>query len=79
MRWALETGSSSSRRTAARAMPADRAAKIAVQSLLKKRTPARVFVGVDARILTLLQGTLPRSWFEAMIRREFGFHTPPAG
>jgi NAD(P)-dependent dehydrogenase (short-subunit alcohol dehydrogenase family) len=68
-----------SRKTAARAMPADRAAKIAVRSLLKKRAPARVLVGVDARILTLLQSTLPRSWFEAMIRREFGFHTPPAG
>jgi NAD(P)-dependent dehydrogenase (short-subunit alcohol dehydrogenase family) len=66
-----------SRRAAASAMPADRAAKIAIRSLRKKRAPARVLIGLDARLLTLLQSTLPRSWFEAMLRRGFGFHKPP--
>jgi NAD(P)-dependent dehydrogenase (short-subunit alcohol dehydrogenase family) len=60
------------RRLAASAMPADRAAQVALRSLRKKRAPARAIIGGDARLLTLLQSTLPRSWFEAMLMREYG-------
>ena len=57
-------------------MPSDRAAQIAVRSLLKTRAPARIIIGLDARMLSLLQSALPRSWFEAILMREYGIAKP---
>jgi short-subunit dehydrogenase len=61
-----------SRRMAKSATPADRVAEVAVRSLMRKHAPRRVLVGVDARVMALLQAVLPRSWFEAILMREYG-------
>jgi hypothetical protein len=43
-----------------------------LRSLLAKHAPAHVLVGPDAKIGALLRRFLPYSWFEAIIRRQFG-------
>jgi NAD(P)-dependent dehydrogenase (short-subunit alcohol dehydrogenase family) len=76
-RAALEGLQKASGRAAAKAMSSDQAAQIAVRSLQKTRAPARIIIGLDARMLTLLQSALPRSWFEAILMREYGIAKPP--
>ena len=65
-------------RTAKNAIPAERAAAIAVQSLLRHRAPARVLVGRDARIMAFLRATLPLPWFDALLMHEYGIPRQPA-
>jgi NAD(P)-dependent dehydrogenase (short-subunit alcohol dehydrogenase family) len=67
------------RKTAAMAAPAEKIAQIAVDALLRRRAPARVLAGTDARIGAFLRGWLPLSWFDAILLRQFGFdRLPPA-
>jgi hypothetical protein len=66
-----------SRRTSARAIPAAKAAKVIVQSVLAKRPPARVLVGRDAKIAARLRNLLPLSWFDSLLMREFNISGLP--
>jgi NAD(P)-dependent dehydrogenase (short-subunit alcohol dehydrogenase family) len=65
-----------SRKMAKAAMPADRAAELAVRSLLRKRAPARVLAGADAKIMALLLKALPYSWFESFLMQQYGIPKP---
>ncbi len=67
-----------SRRMAKSAMPADRAAELAVRSLMRKHAPTRVLAGVDAKIMALLLKTLPYSWFESFLMKQYGITKQPA-
>jgi NAD(P)-dependent dehydrogenase (short-subunit alcohol dehydrogenase family) len=68
-----------SRRIARSAITADRAAEIAVRSLIRRRAPARVLVGQDAKVIAFLRWALPTSWFDAILRQQFGIpKEPPA-
>ena len=59
-------------KTARSAIPADRAAEIAVRALLRRRAPARVLIGRDAKLLAFLRAALPLSWFDAILMHEYG-------
>jgi NAD(P)-dependent dehydrogenase (short-subunit alcohol dehydrogenase family) len=67
-----------SRKTAKNAIPAEQAAAIAVQALLRSKAPARVLVGRDAKAMAFLRKWLPLSWFDAILLREFGISTAQA-
>jgi NAD(P)-dependent dehydrogenase (short-subunit alcohol dehydrogenase family) len=66
-----------SRTMATSAMPADRAAEMAVRSLMRKHAPARVLAGIDAKIMALLLRALPYSWFESFLMKQYGIPKPP--
>ena len=57
--------------TSARAIPAAKAAEDILRALTASRAPARVLVGIDAKVTALLRGWLPLSWFDAILMREF--------
>lgn len=59
------------KKTAARAIPAAKAADDIFRALTAARAPARVLVGTDAKIMALLRSWLPLSWFDAILLREF--------
>jgi short-subunit dehydrogenase len=59
-------------RTAAGAISADKAADALVRALIARKPPAKVLVGRDAVLGAMLKKWLPASWFEAILRREFG-------
>ncbi len=65
------------KRTSARAISADAAAKAIVRSILAKRPPARVLVGRDAKIAAKLRNLLPLSWFDSILLREFNISGLP--
>jgi hypothetical protein len=60
------------RKTATGALPADQAARIAIAALLRKRAPARVLVGRDAKMAAVFRKCLPLSWFDALLARQDG-------
>ena len=60
------------RKTASKAMPAERAAQELVSTILAKRAPARVLVGTDAKIMARLKGLLPTGAFDNILAKEFG-------
>jgi NAD(P)-dependent dehydrogenase (short-subunit alcohol dehydrogenase family) len=53
------------------AMPAERAADMAVNALFKPRAPSRVLVGTDAKIAALARKWLPLSWFDRILLNQF--------
>jgi NAD(P)-dependent dehydrogenase (short-subunit alcohol dehydrogenase family) len=59
-------------RTAASAISVEKAAIALVRALVARTAPAKVLVGRDAVIGATLKKWLPASWFEAILRREFG-------
>jgi NAD(P)-dependent dehydrogenase (short-subunit alcohol dehydrogenase family) len=68
------------RKTAAGAIPPDKVAAIVLQALTARRAPARVLAGQDAKIAAFLRRWLPLSWFDAILRKQFGIADPsPAG
>lgn len=60
------------KRIASRATPSERAARDIVQAITARRPPARVLIGLDAKITARLKQWLPTSMFDAILRREFG-------
>jgi NAD(P)-dependent dehydrogenase (short-subunit alcohol dehydrogenase family) len=60
------------RKTASKAMPAERAAQELVSTILAKRAPARVLVGTDAKIMARLKSLLPTGVFDNILAKEFG-------
>ncbi len=69
---AIDGISKASTKAASNAIPVDVAAAALLRSLLAKHAPAHVLVGPDAKIGALLRRFLPYSWFEAILRRQFG-------
>lgn len=59
-------------RSAAGAIPAERAADALARALYARRAPGRVLVGRDAKLFALIKHWLPTSWFEAILSRAFG-------
>ena len=50
-----------------RAIPAERVARIVESCLIRRKAPARVLVGLDAKFLSLGRGWLPDRWFDALL------------
>lgn len=72
------TGLTIAAKTAAsRAIPAAKAASDILTALTASRAPARVLVGLDAKIMAVLRGWLPLSWFDAIMLREFKIASLP--
>ncbi len=65
------------RKSAASAAPAEKIASIAVDALLRRKAPARVLAGTDARAGALLRRWLPLSWFDAILLNQFGLGNLP--
>jgi len=61
-----------SRRISGKAISADQAAQPIVRSILARKPQARLLVGNDAKVMALLRTWLPLSWFDALLKREFG-------
>jgi NAD(P)-dependent dehydrogenase (short-subunit alcohol dehydrogenase family) len=61
-----------SKRFEAKSIPADLAGREIVRAILRKKAPARLLVGGDAKLMAKLRAWLPRSWFDELIKREFG-------
>lgn len=59
-------------KTARNAPSAEYAAAEIVKALTRKRAPARVLVGRDAKIMARIKHLAPASLFEGMLAREFG-------
>ncbi len=74
----IEGLASLARKTAAGAIPPEKVADIVLQALTKRRAPARVLAGSDARIAAFLRKWLPLSWFDALLRKQFDIADPPA-
>jgi NAD(P)-dependent dehydrogenase (short-subunit alcohol dehydrogenase family) len=55
------------RRGASTAIPAEHVARVVESCLIRPRAPARVLVGLDAKILALLCGWLPDRWLDALV------------
>ena len=61
-----------SKKISAKAITSEQAAAAIVDSILAAKPQARLLVGPDAKVLAALRRWLPLSWFDAILRREFG-------
>jgi NAD(P)-dependent dehydrogenase (short-subunit alcohol dehydrogenase family) len=61
-----------SKKISAKAIPAERAAAEIVGSIVASKPRARLLVGPDAKVMAVMRAWLPVSWFDAVLRREFG-------
>ena len=59
-------------RSAAGAIPPDRAADAIARALYARRAPARVLVGRDAKLGAFFKNWLPTAWFDAILLRAYG-------
>jgi NAD(P)-dependent dehydrogenase (short-subunit alcohol dehydrogenase family) len=64
-------------KTAPKALSAERAAQPIVRAFLAKRAPARLLVGTDAKMMSMLKQLLPISMFDALLSKEFGIPEAP--
>jgi short-subunit dehydrogenase len=67
----LEGLARAARKAAESAIPAERAAGIAVAALLRKKAPARLLVGRDAKVAAFARRWLPLSFIDRVLIREF--------
>jgi NAD(P)-dependent dehydrogenase (short-subunit alcohol dehydrogenase family) len=74
----LDSVTELSNRTAAKALAPDKAADVIVAALTARRAPARVLVGTDAKMAAFFKRWLPTTWFDAILKREFGINNPRA-
>ncbi len=61
------------RKTAASALSAETAADIAIRALNRKHAPARLLIGRDAHLAATFSCLLPRSLFDRLLSRAYGF------
>jgi len=61
-----------SKRISSKAITAEKAAAEIVAAILARKPKARLLVGPDAKVMAALRKWLPLSWFDAILRREFG-------
>lgn len=63
------------RKTAKTGIPAERCAEAIVASIMAGRAPARVLVGIDAKMAAVLKKWTPVSVFDAILARQFGIRS----
>jgi NAD(P)-dependent dehydrogenase (short-subunit alcohol dehydrogenase family) len=61
-----------SKRISSKAISSEKAAAEIVAAILARKPKARLLVGPDAKVMAVLRNWLPLSWFDAILRREFG-------
>jgi NAD(P)-dependent dehydrogenase (short-subunit alcohol dehydrogenase family) len=61
-----------SKKISSKAISSEKAADDIVASILARQPQARLLIGPDAKVTAFLRRWLPLSWFDAVLRREFG-------
>lgn len=66
------------RQTAAGAIAPEKVAELVFKALTARRAPARLLAGRDAKLAAFMRKWLPLTWFDAILRKQFGIADPDA-
>ncbi len=66
------------RQTAAGAIAPEKVAELVFKALTARRAPARLLAGRDAKLAAFMRNWLPLTWFDAILRKQFGIADPDA-